>query len=163
MKKLLLPLILILLAGCDYKVPLSQKPAAKTNPALAGRWIEQKDASSTNRTEVDIKVSGADYSVAYIGDGCTNFLFSGFEVESAGFKLIQLKLLTDLDKDQPEKVYVFIKYELTPDGLSFCQLNKNVVSSECQTMEELRGDLKVHRKNPALFTEPRKFTKSVPQ
>ena len=162
MKTILLFVVLALLAGCEYEVPLSQKPSSKANPALAGRWIEQKDSNSTNRIEIEIKVSGNDYDVAYVENSCTNFLFSGFEVKAAGFKLVQLTWQNP-DKENPKTRYVFMKYELTPEGFFFRQINTAVVSAKCRTTEELLGDLKLHRKNPSLFKDPRKFVRSASQ
>ncbi|NOU36419.1 MAG: hypothetical protein HOO88_06580 [Kiritimatiellaceae bacterium] len=155
MKKLILPAILLFLAGCDYDIPLSQTPSAPANPALAGKWSGQP--ANEKPVRIEIKTSGTDYSVIYT-EGGDELTFKGFEIKAAGLNLIQLEL-----KDAEKQKYLFAKYELTPDGLSVYRLNPEVVSAKCQTAEELLNDLAVHRNNPFLFSEPLKFTRSVQQ
>ena len=156
MKKFILPVILMLLAGCDYGVPLSQTATSAANPALAGTWTGQSSDGKT--AALEIKTSGTDYSAAYTEDGNT-ITFKGFGVSAAGLNLIQLELQ---NADNQNK-YLFVKYELTPEGLSVYRLNPEVVTAKCKTTEELLGDIAVHKQNPLLFAEPLKFTKSVQQ
>jgi len=160
MKKFILPVILAFLAGCEYEVPLSQTPSAPANPALAGTWITTGTAGK-NSIVMTVKTSATDYGVTYIQNNQTN-CFSGFEVRVDDLNLLQLKLLT-IDEKQPQKLYVFAKYERTADSLAVYLINPDVVSSKCQTTEELRKDFALHRNNPFLFNEPLKFSKSAPQ
>jgi hypothetical protein len=160
MKKILLPVVLMFLAGCDYEVPLSQTASAPANPALAGTWVGQEPKDIENGS-MEIKISGTDYYVTY-GASSNALYFKGFEIKAAGLNLIQLEL-QGADEQNEKNKYLFVKYELTLKGLSFCRLDTKVVSDKCQSTEELLSDLTVHRKNPFLFTEPLKFTKSTPQ
>ena len=160
MKKMLLPAILILLAGCDYEVPLSQTATSPADQALAGSWSRQ---DGDKQYRMNIQTSENDYVVTYGEAEETPLTFKGFEVSAAGLNLIQLELQgVEATKDEKD-LYLFIKYELTPDGLAVSRLNKNVVSSLCQTAEELAADITAHRKNPFLFGKPMEFTRSVPQ
>jgi hypothetical protein len=153
MKKILLPFILILLAGCDYDVPLSQTAFAPANPALAGTWIEP--SGETSPVLMEVQTDGTEYRVAYTSDGDI-LNFKGFQVSANGMDLIQL----ELQNAQTNK-YLFVKYELTPEGLIFYRLNPEVVSAKCQNSEELLNSIAVHRNNPLLFTEPERFIRSV--
>ena len=158
MKKIWLPIILMLLAGCDYEVPLSQTASSAANPALAGTWTEQ--STDNKPVSMEIKISGKEYSVTYT-EGSNSLSFKGFEIKADKLDLIQLELLGDTEGSKNK--YVFAKYELTPKGLSVYRLNNEVVSAKCQTAKELLNDINVHRQNPSLFTEPLKFTKSSQQ
>jgi len=161
MNKLLLPVVLMLLAGCNYEVPLSQTASAPANPALAGTWTGQ--SADGKHVSMEIKISGTDYTATYTStytEGSDALTFKGFEITASGRNLIQLEL-QNADKDFQNNRYLFVKYELTPDGLSVYLLNTEVVSAKCQTTEELLKDIDVHRQNPLLFTEPLKFTKSA--
>lgn len=155
MKKALLPVILMFLAGCDYEVPLSKTAAAPANAALTGKWTGE--SFEGKKAVLEIKTSGADYSVNY-SEGSDTLTFQGFEVKAAGLNMIQLAL-----ENNEDAKYLLVKYSLTPEGLSVYRLNTAVVSAKCQTTEELLSDLTVHRQNRVLFTEPLKFTKSVLQ
>lgn len=160
MKKIIImPAILLLLAGCDYEVPLSQTPSAPANPALAGIWIGQSTEGKT--VLLEIKTSGTDYNATYT-EGSDTLTFQGFEVKAAGQNLIQLKL-QGADSPDSKNKYLFTKCELSPAGLSIYRINTEVVSAKCQTTEELLNDLDIHKHNPFLFTEPLKFTKSIQQ
>lgn len=156
MKKLLFPVILMFFAGCDYEVPLSQTVSSAADPALDGTWTGPSEDGKT--AVMKIKTSGTDYNVTYTEDGNSLF-FIGFGVSAAGLNLIQLELQ---NADTPNK-YLFVKYELTPSGLTVYRLNPEVVSAKCKNTEELLGDITVHRQNPLLFNEPLKFTKSAQQ
>jgi hypothetical protein len=151
MKKLLLPAILILLAGCDYEVPLSQTASAPANQALAGSWSQQ---DGDKQYRMNIQTSGNDYVVTYGEAEGTPLTLKGFEVSAAGLNLIQLKL-----QGAETATYLFVKYELTADSLSVCRLNPDVVSAKCQTAGELTADIEVHRRNPFLFSAPLRFTR----
>jgi hypothetical protein len=156
MKKILLPVILMLLAGCDYETPLSQTASSEANPALAGTWIEP--AADGNPVTMEIKISGKDYSVTYT-EGSNSLSFKGFEIKAADLNLVQLELLGDTEGSKNK--YLFVKYELNQEGLSVYRLNPEVVSAKCQTAEELLNDIATHRQDPSLFTEPLKFTASI--
>lgn len=155
MKKMLLPAILMLLAGCDYDIPLSPTASAPANPALTGTWTGQ----SADRKTASLKIesSGTEYNVTYSEDSDA-VTFKGFEIKAAGLNLIQLEL-----QNSDSKKYLFAKYELTPDSLTVYRLNPDVVSGKCQTPEELLNDIAVHRQNRFLFKDPLKFLKSDPQ
>ncbi|MEI8206870.1 MAG: hypothetical protein WCG03_08330 [Kiritimatiellales bacterium] len=158
MKNILLSVILVLLAGCDYEIPLSQTASSDANPALAGTWAGQPADEET--VSMKIATSGTDYFVTY-GASSNAFCFKGFEIKAAGLSLIQLELLGATEGSKNK--YVFAKYELTPSGLAVYRLNNEIVSAKCQTAEELLNDINVHRQNPSLFTEALKFTRSSPQ
>lgn len=163
MQKVLLPVLLMLLAGCDYEVPLSQTPSAPANPALAGIWI--KASTNSNPDSMEIKTAGVDYWITYTEpdtEASMSYTFKGFEIHAAGMNLIQLEWQQTYAAES-KKTYIFAKLDLTPEGLSVYRLNDNVVSAACQTAEEMLNDIAVHRNNPFLFSEPMKFTKSVPQ
>ncbi len=155
MKKLLLPVVLMLLAGCDYEIPLSQTPSASANPALAGTWAGQ--LTDEKPVSMEVKTSGTDYLVTYT-EGNNTLTFRGFEIKAGGLSLIQLAM-----KDNEKTLYFFVKYSVDLEELSIYRLNPEVVSAKCQTTEELLSDLTVHRNNPFLFTEPLKFTRSAQQ
>lgn len=157
MKKMILPVILMLLAGCDYEVPLSHTSTSAADPALAGTWTGR--FADGKPTSMEIKISGTDYYANYGEAGEARLTFKGFGVSTAGLNLIQL----ELQNAETQSKYVFVKYELTPEGLSAYRLNPDVVSAKCRTTEELINDIAVHRKNPFLFTEPLTFIKSVQQ
>ena len=156
MKKPLLPVVLMLLAGCNYEIPLSQTASSPANPALNGIWIGS--SSKDVPTPMEVKISGTDYFVIY-GTSSNSLCFKGFEVKANDLNLIQL----ELQNAETSNKYLFVKYELTPDSLTVYQLNNDVVSAKCQTPEELLADITVHRNNPFLFSEPMKFTRSAPQ
>ncbi len=103
-----------------------------------------------------IETAGTGYRVVY-AEGSDSLIFQGFGVHADGLSLIQLELQNVNEQNR----YLFAKYELTPDGLSVQRLNPEVVSAKCQSPDELRNDIAVHRKNPRLFSEPQKFSKSV--
>jgi hypothetical protein len=65
----------------------------------------------------------------------------------------------ELQNAETQSKYFFVKFELTPEGLSVYRLNPDVVSAKCRTAEELINDIAVHRQNPFLFTEPIKFVR----
>jgi hypothetical protein len=152
MKNSLVFALLILLAGCDYEVPLSKTASFPADAGLAGLWTGTGDDGKT--TSLEIKTGETEYTAVY-SEKSDALTFNGFEVHENGLRLIQLELK---DADAPK--YLFVKYELTPDELNVYRLNPEVVSAKCRTAEELAADIQVHRNNPDLFVEPMKFTRA---
>lgn len=152
MKNLLIPAFLLFLAGCDYEVPLSQNSSSDANPALAGIWSAPPSAEKP--MTMKISLSGGNYSVVYSEEG-GSVSFEGFEIKAGGLNLIQLKL-----EDAGDQKYLFVKYEITPAGLTVHRLNPEVVSAKCKTTDELFSALTVHRQNPFLFHDPLAFVRS---
>ena len=157
MKTILLPVLLMLLAGCDYEIPLSQTASSPANPKLATTWLGQ--STDGQDVSIEIKISGTDYLVTYTA-GSQSIVFKGFEVNVAGLHLIQLEL-QDTDPASQKNRYLFVKYEEDLSGLSISRLNTEVVSAKCQTSDELLNDITVHWQNPFLFTEPLKFVNAI--
>jgi hypothetical protein len=149
MKKILVALLLFL-TGCDYETPLRHTADAPARPALTGTWAGTHTGERASRLTVEI--SGEQYNVTYAENEQTLF-FEGFEIRIDDTELIQLKL-----KNAGEKEYLFVKYELTPEGLSVYRLNPKVVSADCATPGEILAELRTHRRHPELFIPLQKFT-----
>lgn len=149
----------MLLAGCDYEIPLSLTPSAPANPALAGKWNEQ--STGGNPASIEIKISAKSYDVVYTNEGKA-LTFKGLAIKAAGLNMVQLEW-QEPDAAESKNKYLFAKYELTTNSLFIYCLNPNVVSAKCQTTEEMLSDLSTHRNNPFLFKEPMIFIRSVQQ
>jgi hypothetical protein len=160
MKKALFPVLLILLAGCFYEIPLSQTAITSANPALAGTWERFPAKKGETPVSMKIEISGTECSIRYTFEGDDSFLFKGFEISVAGLNMIQLEWL---NAGEEKSKYLFVKYELTSNGLMYYLLNPDIVSSKCQSAEALLNEISLHRQDPSLFGEPETFIRSVPQ
>lgn len=153
-------LVTILLTGCDYKVPATTEASSPANKELAGTWISKSDDGTS--VLVDIKVSGDTYTVKYT-EKSESLNFKGMNIEIDGVPLIQMELQCAGAPENSVSPYFFFKYEITPDGLLMYRVNTGVVSALCQTSEELRKSIGVHKKNTFLYQDPILFTRSQPE
>ncbi len=152
MKKLILPILLLISTGCDFDVPLSHIATKAADPNLTGTWLGQ--SSDGKPIALDIQATGTDYIVTYQEDG-DSLTFKGFEINADGLNLIQLEL-----QNADSKKYLFIKYELSAKELSVYRLNTAVVSAKCQTSDELLNDIRIHLQNSFLFQNPMIFIRN---
>jgi hypothetical protein len=160
MKKVLLPVLLMLLAGCFYEIPLSQTAITSANPALAGTWERFPANKGEKPLSMKIETSGTDYYIRYTPEGDDSLLFKGFEISVAGLNMIQLEWL---NSGKEKSKYLFVKYELTSNGLMYYFLNTDAVSSKCQSAEVLLNEISLHRQDPSLFVGPETFVRSAHQ
>jgi len=144
MKTFLLSIALLLLAGCNFEAPLTEKPTREIDPAILGSWFSLADGKS-----LDVfKLSKEEYLV--VDDGspyvCTHS-------DVAGINFISCRQLAN-DKDRYGK-YAYIAYKIEKDELVVLPLSVSLPLTDKSSPKEIRAALEEAGKTgTALDTDP---------
>jgi len=135
---------LLLLAGCKFGAPLTEKPTRKIEPALLGNWFSLADGTPLNifRLSSD-EYLAVDDGVPYV---CTHSDLSGVPFVSC--RQIQN------DKDVYGK-YAYVACRLDHDELVLTLLNGSLKLDEKQSAAEIRAIVeKAAKAGTALDPDP---------
>ena len=131
MKRLLLSVILLLLAGCKFERPLTEKPTRDIDPSLLGSWF-----SLTDGKPLDVfKLSQKEYLV--VDDECP---YVCTHSDLAGTNFVSCRQIGN-DKDVYGK-YAYIIYKIENDNLVTIPLNESLPLTEKSSAEDVRSVLK---------------------
>jgi hypothetical protein len=138
-------LAVLLLTGCDYDVPLTEKPNRAIDEKLLGNWLSPDGWMSIRAFDAQ------HYVVSYNGS-----VYRGWHSTVAGQALVTLH---SLDAKSPK--YTYVAYALTRDDrrLDVRIARDEVLSKEIKDPAAMRTALEQVAPNPALFTEPVPFTR----
>ena len=137
----------MLLSGCIYQAPITEKPTGKIDGRLVGDWIA-KDESGKEEHMAVTKLNDSEYIVNYGGA-----VFHAFESDVNGTRFVSAQNISPL-KDS-ERLYAFLTYELQDDGkkLVLRTVNQSVISEKLQTTAEIQKAIADNLKNPDLFNK----------
>ncbi len=151
------------LAGCDYTVPLTDKPEQAIDNALLGTWELKNDQGEPARLLV-LPLSKTEYLVSYPA-GSKDALFArACLCKAAGLTFVQLTWFGTARGVVVEdrRVYQFASYCVTGDTLSGRVLNPDVVDRDASSSATLAALIEANKENAKLFREEMVFTKVKP-
>jgi len=158
MKTLLqLVLIVLLLAACQYKAPITTDHNIPVDPGVLGSWKIVPAQNQDNDSAILIfQFSDTEYSVRYHEDS-GDLYFRAYAIDIDGVTAIQLELIGNddgaVDADEKDRYHV-VAYELENDLLKISSLNTELVDDELTDSESLRKAFIEHKENPELFNDP---------
>jgi hypothetical protein len=151
------------LAGCDYTVPLAEKPEQAIDAALVGAWERKGDQGETERLLV-LPLSKTEYLVSF-PSGSKNAMFArACLCKAAGLTLVQLTWFGTVNGDlaDDDRVYQFASYTVTGDSLKGRLLNPDTVSRDVASTDALVKAISAKKEQPGLFRDVWDFTKVKP-
>lgn len=137
----------LLLAGCNYEVPLTARPTRNVDERLLGVWLGGDEGKDTM---VVRSLDDATYVVAMDHD-----LYRAFHSEFAGTAFLSVQELNH------DRLYTYITTTLSPDGnqLTLRTVSTKVVPEATKDRAALQKLIQANLANPALFGEPLVFTR----
>lgn len=165
---LLLAPALMLIAGCSYKVPLTEEHTIPIDQKLIGPWVAVDDVEKDCEKQESILViqfSETEYVVCFHTDTDGNFYMRGYPVQIGGVSCVQIQLISPLEfepgsseeKEYSEKRFAVAKYEIRDDTLEVSVLSDDVVDGEIDSSEALREAFMKNISDDDLFEEPSSF------
>ena len=162
-----LAIVLGLLSGCVYEVPVTANHTISIDPAVLGLWEEipeaNKDADADAKMLV-LKYSDTEYLVRY-PSGKDAMFFRAYPIKVGNLQCMQIQLLAE--KDQPvaegDRKYHVMSYRLADGVLELKTLNKERVSDKLATSADVLKAIKANLAAPDLFNDPGRFKKVVEQ
>ena len=150
MKRLLLSIAtLLMLAGCNFDAPLTEKPTRDIDPSLLGSWFSLSDGKP-----LDVyKLSKDEYLV--VDDG-SPFVCTHSDIAGTGF--VNCKLIGN-DKEHYGK-YAYIAYKIEDGNLVLTPLSGSLPLTDKSTAKDVRAALEeAVPKGTALDTDPNHQTR----
>jgi hypothetical protein len=152
----------VLLAGCDYTVPLAKTPDSPIDQALVGAWSRTVE-KETQRLLV-LPLGTNEYLVSFPA-GEKNALFARACLCKAGERtLVQLTWFGTALGTLPEdgRVYQFAAYTVKGDTLQAGLLNADIVKRDAPSAEALVKAINANIESPDVFRETMTFKKDKP-
>jgi hypothetical protein len=139
--------IALLLAGCNYEVPLTARATRKIDERLLGVWLGGDDGKDPM---VVRQLDDSTYVVAMDDD-----LYRAFHSDLAGTAFISVQELGDRRK------YAYVTAEISTDGrqLTVRLVNDKIVPDDTKGRAALQKLIRAHLADPALFNKPLVFTR----
>lgn len=141
----------LLLAGCNYDVPLTPKPTRRIEARLLGDWvIVDKDSQKTEYLNVRL-FDDSTYVVVMDGD-----VYRVFHSDFADTAFLSVQ---DLNADA--RKYVYFVWQLSADNsqLTVTGVSNKVVPETTKDRAALQKLIKQNLKNPTLLVDPLTFSR----
>lgn len=139
----------VLLAGCDFNVPLTKTATRNVDSRLLGNWREQ-DAKDSDLLTIR-QLDDTTYIATINGDV---YRVHHSEVASRAFVTVQ-----NLNDD--ERKYCYYAWELSPGGaeLTLRRVSPRVVPEEVASTEAAQQRIVENLDNPKLLVDPALFVR----
>lgn len=163
MKNILTITLCILLAGCDYTVPLVSKPAIAIDRSTVGLWQRTAKNGQTEHLLV-VPLDEQEYLVSYPSRSEDAMFARACLARVADMTLVQLKWFATGEARLPDddRVYQFASYSVKGDTLTVRLLNSDIIKKDVTSTAELVKAITANKNATNLFREGMVFTK-VPQ
>lgn len=161
---LLLAILLIFVAACEYQNPLSENQNVPIDPALLGLWVPSPDNNEPpppNEWILALKYSDTEYMIQY-QTGSDSMYFRAYPIKIGDISCMQLQLIGYSSgpikkSDLPYQVALFT---LNGDTVTIAMLNTSLVNKDLRGAALKDAFLK-NSKNANLFREPAKFKRII--
>jgi hypothetical protein len=161
---LLLAVLLLCSAGCQYHEPLSEIQNIPIDQAWLGHWdlVDEKDESQLSAGEwiLVLKYSDTEYLIHYHDKSCDEY-FRAYPLKVVDINCLQLQLIGDGDGFQKkgEPTYVVASVTLTGNEATVRMLNSSLVGAKLRG-PALRAAFLKNAKAPDLFEKPGKLRRA---
>jgi hypothetical protein len=154
MKTKLIPAFLLaaaclLVGGCNYEFPLTERPTQKIDPRLLGDWVSvgPKDEKPARMKVRELDAST--YILTFDED-----LYRVTHSDFAGQPFVSAQ---NLDADN--RKYVYLVWLLSPAGdhLTIKAVNSRVIPEKTKDREAMQSLIKASLAKPDLFGDPLEF------
>ncbi len=160
MKKLMFFLICLIIAGCEYAVPLPNAPNIDIDRSVLGLWQTTKNDGRTEDLLV-LPLGEQKYMISF-PSGTKNSMFAlACLWRDKGMTLVQLNWFGTAQAEIPkdDRTYQFASYLVEGDEMRIRMLNKEVVNENIGSSKELAKAILDNRTNTRLFRDEMLFKK----
>lgn len=161
MKRILyICVICVLMVGCEYTVPLVDKPLEDMDTEAVGLWQRPGNNGVTEDLLV-LPMGKQEYLISYPSRSKDAMFARGCLWSNGEFKLIQLNWIGTVQARLPEdnRTYQFASYTLEKDTIKIRLLNSAVISKDLNSTDALVKAITDNKDNPKLFRDEMVFRK----
>ncbi|MDH3584068.1 MAG: hypothetical protein OER86_07625 [Phycisphaerae bacterium] len=149
-----------LLVGCDFTVPLVNRPSIRVDNSVLGLWERPKRDGTTEQLLV-LAFSPNEYLVSYPA-GSKQAMFARATAARVGERtLIQLQWVGTVEGGLPgdKRVYQYASYEVAEGTLRLRLINPDVIGRDVATTRELAENIAALADHPQFFRPAMSFSK----
>jgi hypothetical protein len=153
----------LIIAGCEYKEPLSEMQGIQIDETALGLWEavpDQTGSSSSVEYILALRISSTEYLVHY-KTGSDDMYFRAYPIRVGNISCLQLQLIGaksgPVKKDEPK--YQVALYRISGDELSIRMMNTSVINEKLGSAAMREAFIK-NQTNEKLFREPGKFRRA---
>lgn len=152
------------LAGCDYDVPLAEKPEQAIDTALVGAWARTMPEGKTEERLLILPLGKNEYLVSYPASSPRAMFARACLCKAAGLPLVQFTWFGTAEGTTFDDagVYQFASCTVTGDTLKGRLLNADVVDRNAASPAALATAIEANKENAHLFREEMVFKKVEP-
>lgn len=152
--------VCVLLAGCDYTVPLVKTSNTPIDAAVVGLWQRSGEGNKIESLLV-LPLSKQEYMVVFPAGSKDAMFARGCLWRNEGATLVQLDWFGTAHGKLPEdnRTFQYATYTVDADTLSFRLLNPEVVAKDITSFDALINAIAANKDNPKLFREKMVFQK----
>lgn len=164
MRALLTAAVCVVLTGCDYTVPLVDKPDMAMETQLIGLW-EKSDGDNKAERLLILPLSKQEHLVAYPYGGEGGLFAKACACRIAEKLFVQLEWFGTAEGTLPDdgRVYQYATYQLRDGELEIRLLNADVVSREISSPAELKKAIETQKDTKDYFREAMVFRRLTKQ
>ena len=142
----------LLLTGCAYDVPLTEKPTRQVDERLLGVWVADNKEDKPEGLMVVRKFDDSTYVVAIDND-----IYRVFHSDFAGTAFLSVQ---NLKAGSDDRKYVYYVWQLSADGtqLTLKDVSSDVVPEKSKGRAALQKLIKANLANPKLYGDTLVFT-----
>ena len=157
-------LLVLVLAGCEYQVPLADKQDIPVDESILGLWEQVPEKTDTAKSEDNmlvLKYTDKEYLVHY-PTGKNGMYFRGYPIKIDGKIYMQIQLIgiKDGDVEKKDRRFHVVSYLLSDGQLEIKTLNSELVDKNLQDSAKLMEAFLKNKDNKDLFKNPGKFRKA---
>jgi hypothetical protein len=154
MKSWMLAAACLMIAGCDYTVPLAKTPVGDADPALAGLW--RRPLNDRTENLLVLPLSPREWMVAYPAASPDAMYARAWP---AGPARVQLQWIGTGKGNRPEndRVYQLADFSIAGDTLTIRVINAKVAGANAASPEELARAVEANKDDPGFYQEAMVF------
>ncbi|MBN1675486.1 MAG: hypothetical protein JXR37_30880 [Kiritimatiellae bacterium] len=157
---------LLLAAGCEYQVPITDKHVIPVDGQIVGLWaaLPGKGHGPKGKERLLVLPYGDTQYIVQYPVGEEAMYFRAYPVKIGERSCVQLELLGSLKGPVPkkERKYHVVAYSLAGDLLQVQILNTELIDPKIRDSEALKNRIQKHKKDPALFRHGAQFRRLAP-
>lgn len=164
MKKIkwMMPLLVGLLTGCEYTVPLVTVPLIDIDTSIVGLW-ERTKSDGQSESLLILPLDEKEYLVSYPAGVSDSMYARGALWHGPDRTLVQLDWFGSGKGNLAvgDRTFQYVTYEVKADALTIWLVNADVISKDVATTEELAAALALNRDHPELLKDPITFWRAA--
>ncbi len=152
----------LLLAGCEYEVPLTKEHVIPVESSVLGLWEyipEEGEGPSDVERMMILEFSDTEALIHYPVDK-EGIYFRAYAIKVGGVSCVQIEAIGTIEGPIPQeekKRYAVMSYELADGILEINILNNELVDGKLKSSEALRKVFLEHQDDEDLFIDPGRF------